>query len=337
MPAFFNPGAPHFCAGVDVSLDSLELCLLDAGAAVLSRQVCANSKSGIRELIALLKRQGRIVRVCIEPTSRYHEALALALSSKALCILHLPNPRSVHDCASALSRRAKTDRCAAELLARMAHCLALPAWTPPAQAASNLSAVATRLNQITSMRSQEKNRLKLLLRCPSAPALRSAVQSHIAQLKRRGEALEQEALSIIAGDTLLSRRDEQLLSIPGIGQTSAIQLLAFLNMLPPELNKRQWVACAGLDPAPRESGQSTKPRRISRRGSPRLRRALFMPALVAMRHNPPLRACYERLCSRGKKPLVALSALMAKLLHIIWAMWKHDQLFDPTKPVPHTA
>ena len=160
------------------------------------------------------------------------------------------------------------------------------------------------------------------------------MQSHSAPLKRRGEALQREALAIITGDILLSRRYEQLLSIPGIAQTSAIQLLACLSLLPPELDKRQWVACAGLDPAPRESGQSTQPRRISRRGSPRLRRALFMPALVAARCNPPLRAYYERLLAKGKKPLLALSALMVKLLHIIWATWNSASSMTPPNPSP---
>lgn len=337
MSAVFNPQAKPCFAGVDVSLSSLELCLLDSDSAPLRRQVFPNSKAGVRGILTLLRSQSRPVEVCLEPTSRYHEALALSLSATPYCVLHLPNPRSVHDFGSALSRRAKTDRCDAELLARMALCLVLPVWAPPSEAVRALNAVAVRLSQLTTMRAQEKNRLRLLQACPGIPALLKDVKSHIAMLKRRGEALEREALAIIRSEALLARRYELLRSVPGIGQISAIQLLGFLSMLPPGLDKRQWVACAGLDPAPRESGQSSKPRRISRRGSPRLRRALYMPALVATRHNQPLAAYYQRLLAKGKKPLMAISALMVKLLHIIWALWKHDQLFDPAKPAPITA
>lgn len=337
MSAVFNPQARPCFAGVDVSLDTLELCLLDSDSVTLQRQIFANSKSGVRGIITLLKNQGGPVEVCLEPTSRYHEALSLSLSAAPFCVMHLPNPRSVHDFASAISRRAKTDRCDAELLARMALSLVLPVWSPPSEAVRALNAIAVRLSQLTTMRSQEKNRLRLLQACPGIPALLKNVKCHIAMLKRRGEALERETLAVIRDDAVLARHYVLLRSVPGIGQISAIQLLAFLSMLPAGLDKRQWVACAGLDPAPRESGQSSKPRRISRRGSPRLRRALYMPALVAMRYNPPLRDYYQKLVAKGKKPLMAISALMVKLLHIIWALWKNDQLFDPARPAPKTA
>ncbi len=335
MHAKYNPALPPVCAGIDVSSASLEVCLLDQQAAKLARQAFANTKAGVRQVLRLLKQQRGPVKVCLEPTNRWHEALATALCAEPWCTVALPNPRSVSAFASALSRRAKTDTCDAELLARMGLSLELPAWVPPAPALYALNAVAVRLCQLTDMRTQENNRLQSLAGCPGLEFIRRDIRQHLAQLQRRGEALEQQALGIIKGAALLWRRYQLLLSIPGIGPKSAIQLLAFLSLLPPQLTKRQWVACAGLDPAPKDSGQSHKPRHISRRGSPRLRRALFMPALVAMRFNPPLREYYQRQAVKGKKPLVVLSALMVKLLHIIWAMWHNDQLYDPTKPVSH--
>lgn len=329
---------PQACyAGVDVSLEQLELCLLDAAASPLDRRVFPNNKAGVRGIIALCKGQKRPVKICLEPTSRYHEALALALASQPCCSLYLPNPRSVHDFASALSRRAKTDRCDAELLAHMALSITQPVWTPPSPAVTALNAIAVRLTQLTAMRTQEKNRLKLLQACPGTPAVHKSIKSVIAMLQRQGEALEQEALAQIRDDELLARRYQLLCSIPGIGQTSGIQLLAFLSLLPENLDKRQWVACAGLDPAPQDSGKTSKPRRISRRGSPRLRRALYMPALVATRFNPPLAEYYKRQLAKGKKPLSAISTIMVKLLHIIWALWKQNLPFDPDRQTPRTS
>lgn len=340
MSALPLPQLQSLYVGIDVSLEQLEFCLLDETSVPCKRQIFPNNKSGVRSILALCKSQKRPLRVCLEPTSRYHELLAHSLSSLPSCSLHLPNPRSVHDFASTLSRRAKTDRCDAELLALMALMavsLSLPVWVPPSPAVSALNAVAVRLTQLTDMRSQEKNRLRLLQACPGYPVLLKNIKSHIAQLKRQGEALEREALAIIQREPLLARRYQILRSIKGIGQTSGIQLLAFLSLLPQNLSKRQWVACAGLDPKPEESGKSNKPRRISRRGSPRLRRALFMPALVATRFNPPLKDYYQRLLARGKKPLAALSAAMVKLLHIIWTLWNNDELFDPARIVPRSA
>jgi transposase len=323
-----------FFAGVDVSLKTLDLCLLDAAGKLLLRRVFDNTRAGVRQLVALLKRQPHVVRVCLEPTSRYHELLAQKLYASERCIALLPNPRCVHDFAEAISRRAKTDRADAETLATMACCLPLEPWAPPAEELSALNEIATRITQLTRNRTQEKNRLKLYLLCSTPQPVLRDLRSHIALLKRRGEALEQHALLLIDANPNLAKRYRHLLSVPGIGQTSGIQLLAFLSMLPARLNKCQWVACAGLDPRPKDSGQSRKPRQISRRGSYKLRAALYMPALVASRFNPPLRAYYERQTAQGKKPLVALSALMAKLLHIIWAMWHNDQDYDPTRPGP---
>ena len=123
-----------------------------------------------------------------------------------------------------------------------------------------------------------------------------------------------------------------LLSIPGVGATSALHLLAELLLLPAGMDRRQWVAYAGLDPREYTSGTSVhKKVRISKAGNKHLRRALYMPALVAVHHQPHLRAYYEHLQARGKTKMQALVATMRKLLHAIFGMFKHDQLFDGRK------
>ena len=103
-------------------------------------------------------------------------------------------------------------------------------------------------------------------------------------------------------------------------------------MLPPDLDVRQWVAYAGLDPRQHTSGSSVEKKpRISKAGNKHLRRALYMPALVAVRHQPHLRAFYEHLVARGKTKLQALVATMRKLLHAIFGMFKHNQVFEGSK------
>ena len=92
------------------------------------------------------------------------------------------------------------------------------------------------------------------------------------------------------------------------------------------------MAHAGLDPRPYESGTSVhRPRRISKVGNRHLRAALYMPALVAIQHEPNVKAFYDKLVAAGKKPVQTVVAVMRKLLHAIWGMLKHDEDFDGNK------
>ena len=123
-----------------------------------------------------------------------------------------------------------------------------------------------------------------------------------------------------------------LVTVKGIARASAIQILGELALLPVDMTARQWVAHAGLDPRHHESGTSiAKQPRISRVGNARLRSALYMPALVAIRYEPGIGAFYRMLVDRGKKPMQAITAVMRKLLHSIHAMFLRDKEFDGTK------
>ena len=108
--------------------------------------------------------------------------------------------------------------------------------------------------------------------------------------------------------------------------------LAELLLRPPDMDVRQWVAHAGLDPRPFQSGSSVnKPMRISKAGNVYIRRALFMPALVAIQHDQAVRASYFRLLQRGKPKMKANIAVMRKRLHAIYGIFKTNTPFDPTK------
>jgi transposase len=123
-----------------------------------------------------------------------------------------------------------------------------------------------------------------------------------------------------------------VISAKGIGEASAMRRLAERLVLPDDLTAPQWVAHAGLDPRPYQSGSSIdRPRRITKVGNRHLRAALYMPAWVAIRHEPNVKAFYNKLIVAGKKPMQAVVAVMRKLLHAIWSMLKHDQNFDGNK------
>ena len=165
--------------------------------------------------------------------------------------------------------------------------------------------------------------------------LRSSVCDSMASLKRRIEKLRREAMHLVEADDAMRQRFKLLTSMPGIGRISALQLLGELASLPPEMSVRQWVAHSGLDPAHRESGSSVhKPARISRSGNRRLRRALHMPALTAVRWDPHLKAFYESLLARHKRKMQALVAVARKLLHAIYGIFKSQTPYDGSKLFP---
>ena len=98
-------------------------------------------------------------------------------------------------------------------------------------------------------------------------------------------------------------------------------------MLPKDMRAREWVAHAGLDPRRQESGTSLKGQvRVSKVGNRHLRRALYMPAIVAVQHEPRIKAFYEKLLARGKKPMQANVAVMRKLLHAIYGMLHNGEI-----------
>jgi transposase len=207
------------------------------------------------------------------------------------------------------------------------------AWVPPGASILALRAFSRRIQALLVTRAQEKNRLHADASVEATPrAIRESIDRHIDAINAELESLTQSALEQVRVDEDLARRFAHLISVKGIAQASAITLLAELSVLPVDMSARQWVAHAGLDPKHNESGTSVQSAvRISKIGNRHLRAALFLPAMVASRHEPRVRAFYEKLLARGKKPMQALVAVMRKLLHAIHGMFQYDSDFDGTR------
>ena len=153
-----------------------------------------------------------------------------------------------------------------------------------------------------------------------------------AHLDRRIDRLIEQAVALVGEHAELSKAYGHLTSVKGIAAKSAVAILPELLVLPRDMTAKQWVAHAGLDPREYESGSSVRGRvRISKVGSAHLRRALYMPAVVAARQEPRVKAFYEELLARGKRPMVANVAVMRKLLHAIHGMLRHGADFDGEK------
>jgi transposase len=158
------------------------------------------------------------------------------------------------------------------------------------------------------------------------------MQRHIGQIEERIKELERAAEELVAGEARLSGDYELIRTITGFGQRSSLRVLGELACRTGPLEPRQIVAYAGIDVMTHRSGTSVDHTpRISKRGNTHLRRAVYMPALVAIRHDEHVRAFYDRLIARGLQPLQAIVAVMRKLLHAISAVLRHRTAYDPTK------
>lgn len=318
--------------GVDVSAAWVDVSRAAADEAVVTRQ-CPNTGRGQRALARWLTQGGRPARVVLEATGRYSLDVALRLQRTPGIEVMVVNPRVSKDFAGACGQRARTDATAAERLREFAARMPFHPWTPPSAAALALQALMRRVVALIEMRVQERNRLHAVSATGALPALlRTDLRQHIRALGRQIARLEREARALVEPAPALRAGYRRLRSVKGIGQRSALLILSEVAVLPAELSVRQWVAQAGLDPRPIRSGSSVHPPvRISKHGNVYLRRALFMPALVAVRSNPAVQRFATELTARGKAPLQVLVAVMRKLLHAIFGMLKTDTDFDGEK------
>lgn len=313
-------------------MDNLEACGIEVSAQELV-VAWAGKKAGVRLLRFANTAAGHRVRACLEATGLYGLDVALALSRSTAVEVMVANPRAVRHFAQAMMQRSKNDQLDAVVLREFAARMPFRAWARPTENTLALWAIARRLEALTALRAGEKNRQHAAGLSQAVPAIvRQEIARSLRFHQRAIARLQKEALRRIAADAELQHRYELLCSIPGVGTISAIHTLAELALLPGDRDVRQWVAFAGLDPREYSSGSSVRQRtRISKVGNRHLRRALYMPALVASRYEPHLRGFYEHLRERGKSKKQALLAVARKLLHAIYGMFRSQQRYDGSR------
>ena len=289
-----------------------------------------NDAGGHKRLISWATRRGATARFCIEATGVYSFNLAMALHLNRRTQVMVVNPRAIKSFGQALMQRAKTDLVDAEIILAFVERMAFQLWQPPSDEVLQLQSLSRRIEQLKVMLNQELNRRHACrYRSTIAERVLQDLDVNIRHLRRRIARLETQAVSLIASTPQLHNAFQRLTSIKGVAAVSAMRILAELLTLPPGLHPAQWVAQAGLDPRPRESGSSVNARRfISRAGNRHLRHALYMPALVALRHEPHVKAFYQKLLAAGKRPMQNVVAVMRKLLRSIWGMLKYNQDFE---------
>jgi len=300
-----------------------------------------NSKRGFAKFVRWAKKGSKTARVCLESTGVYSIPFALFLHEDTSLEVSVVNPSVMKKFADASMQRGKTDKLDAATIRAYAERMPFRAWSPPAKELLELQHICRRVVQLTQEVTRENNRREAaLILGDIGKVVANDAAVTVRHLKRRIVVLEEKILQLVKESPVLKEKYELICSVTGIADKTGPRILAELMALPDDMSAKQWVALAGLDPKPKESGSSIhKPRRISKAGNRYLRTALFFPALVAIQRDPNVKAFYSKLTRAGKRPKQAIVAVMRKLLLSIWGILKHEACWDGNKfyLIPNSA
>ena len=314
-------------AGIDIAARSFDVVLRKQGQ---NQKVMSfdQSPKGHSAVIELLKNHP-VERIVMEATGVYYLGLAVALHQAGLpvCVI---NPKSFRHFAALTLTGTKTDPVDSALLAEYAQRMEPPLWQAPDSSALTLRDIGRQINRLVFACTQAKNRLHALMaKQASSPLVIEDERAGVEMLEQRIERLKQGALDTIAQSATLAEQLRCMMAAKGIAHTSALSILCELCVLPENMKAPQVSRHAGLDIRLTQSGSSvSRPSRLSKTGNTYLRSALFMPAMIAVRHDPLVRAFYLSLVARGKKKIQAICAEMRKYLTGLWACIRQCKPFD---------
>jgi transposase len=312
--------------GLDIAKATFHACLVRESGKLRLRAF-ANTAAGFSQLSDWLEKLGAgRAHACLEATGTYYEALAAYLHERGHTV-SVANPAAVKDYARSRLSRTKNDRVDATLIAGFCSERRPPAWHPPAPELRELQALVRRLDSLVEMRTMEENRLSSGV---TVAAVRASLEESIAYLTEQISKTERLIRSHIDSHPGLRRQHELLDSIPGVGEATAAALLAEVPDIKEYRSARQVAAFAGLVPRERQSGSSVRGRvRLSKIGNARLRKALYFPAVTALRCSPFFQEWAEGFRQRGKSKMAVIGAVMRKLVHLAYGVLKTGRPFDP--------
>ena len=311
--------------GIDVSKDKLDVVLLHADRQ--DHKVFDNHAVGHKRLQSwLIGQKAGQVHACLEATGQYGEEIAEHLHACGHQV-SVVNPARIKRYGESKLHRNKTDKADAALIAEFCQKENPPLWRPMAPEVKHLRALVRRLADLQTAYQQERNRSKS---GEKNPWVLEDLQDHLSYIQEHIQAARQAIQKHIDQHPDLSAQQALLVSIRGIGKLTAARLLAEVGDFSAFENAPQLAAFSGLNPKGSRSGSSVRKKaRISKEGRACLRTILYMPAIVAMKHNPVIKAFCQRLTARHLPKLAIVVAAMRKLLHIAYGVLKHQKPFYP--------
>ena len=339
----FQGGAPLIAVlttwtayvGIDVAKTKLDVVLRLGERAI--HQVFANTAAGFAALdgwlssFALSPAQ---VRVCLEATGSYSDAITGDLFARGYTLSVL-NPAVLVDYRRSHTIRSKTDKLDAHLLAHYAQEKQPRAYTPLPAEILTLRALLHHRDDVQQMQRQERNRLEA---GRMTEGIQQRVRKHLQDLQAEFKATEREIKAHLKAQAHLKAVWQRLQTIPGIGWLTAARLLAHLGEIGRCDKVGSVVSLAGLAVKEHRSGSSVRAHaQIDRHGRKDLRQSLYMCAVVAWRVSPHIQQWATRLQAAGKPKMIILVAIMRKLFHIVYGVWKTEQDYQPTLAFPVVA
>lgn len=313
----------QFILGIDISKRKFDAALLLSNGKFKHKKF-TNDAAGFDALLEWLHTwEARDLHACMEATNIYGNALAEFLYDQEFDV-SIVNPARIKGFAQGELLRTKNDKQDASLIARFCQAMKPSLWEPEPLNIRQLKAMVRRLDALIEMQQQEENRLDV-----ADEVIQPEIESHIEYLSLRVKELRKDIQKHIDDDPDLKQQKDLLASIPGIGDKTIAVLLAHFASIHRFDNAKKLASFCGVAPREFQSGTSVKGRGgMSKIGSAQLRKALFMPAMVALRYNPVLIALKKRLTEKGKPKMVIIGAAMRKLIHMIYGVLKNNTPFD---------
>jgi transposase len=299
--------------GIDVSKDRLDVVVRPSGETF----AVDRNAAGVETLAARLRELLPHI-VALEATGGFETVVAAGLGAAGLPVA-VVNPAQVRAFAKAIGQRAKTDPIDAAVIAHFAEATSLEPRPLPDEQTRLLADLVGRRRQIVVMIGAERQREQRLI----APRLRKSIARLIKALEKELASMDADIDDAVKGSPAWRAKEELLTSVPGVGPVISRTLMAELPELG-QLNHKQIAALAGLAPFTRQSGK-WRGKSFIGGGRTAVRAALFMGAMVAKKHNPLLKAFFDRLVAAGKPKMVALIAVARKLLTILNAIVRDNQ------------
>jgi len=317
-----------FYIGIDVGASELVAALVGR-----KPRCFKHSRTGIKAMVKWAKKIAleTPLHFCLEATGVYGYSVACCLHQEHHISVSVINPAQIASYGKAQLRRTKTDSVDSQVILSFAQSQNPPLWKPESSTIRQLYYLVVESARIRKTQGQWGNRKHSQNYLKDIPKVIKQAQKALDRtMHRQLEKIEQAIVELCCQNEELKQDVELLCSIPGISNHSAVRVLAYGKNTLRDYSRNALTAHAGLAPAQRQSGTSIHGKaRIAKQGDRRLRTTLFMPALVAAYHNPILKTFYQKLLKKGKPKMLAIVAVMKKLLIMIQAILKNKIPFNP--------
>jgi transposase len=323
--------------GIDVSKDTIDACFSQQEAGVpfriLSSHTFPATAKGfgkLHEWVCRHRDAPAPLHMLMEATGVYYEELAYFLHEKGYRVSVLL-PNKTHFFGKSLGYKSKTDKIDAKKLSQMSLERNLYQWVPPSDTMLAIRRLCRERADFLDDKTVTGNRLhaKQHSHAPQKASLKRSKET-LKFFQKQVKETEAAICAAIAQDPLIKERLDKVCSLSGVGTITAATVVSEANGFALFKNKAQLVSYAGFDVVENTSGTSIQsPTRISKRGNSHIRKALYFPAIVAVQHDPAMKAVFQRVFDRTKIKMKAYVAVQRKLLVLIYTLYKNNQAFDP--------